>query len=225
MDGEGGREALPSPPSNEVITRTLTVDPYAPQLSVLHEAISLLWNGRLVAFPTETFYGLGAHAMDADAVERVFAAKGRPLDKPLIVLVESLAMVERLSREISPNARELMARYWPGPLTLVLPAADHLPPAVTGGTGTVSVRVPGHPVALALVRAAGIPITAPSANLSGAAPPTTADEVRAGFGGRIDLILDGGPTTGGLPSTILDVTTEPPRVLRAGAVAVPDLAL
>ncbi len=208
-----------------MITRTLTVDPHAPQLSVLHEAISLLWRGRLVAFPTETFYGLGAHALDAEAVERVFAAKGRPPEKPLIVLVEAAAMAERLSRGISPRARELMARYWPGPLTLVLPAADDLPPPVTGGTGTVSVRVPGHPLALALVRAAGIPITAPSANLSGADPPTTAEEVRAGLGGRIDLILDGGPTAGGLASTILDVTTEPPRVLRAGALAVLDLAL
>lgn len=178
-----------------------------------------------MAFPTETFYGLGAHALDAEAVERVFAAKGRPPEKPLIVLVEAVAMAERLSRGISPRARELMARYWPGPLTLVLPAADDLPPQVTGGTGTVSVRVPGHPLALALVRAAGIPITAPSANLSGADPPTTAEEVRAGLGGRIDLILDGGPTAGGLASTILDVTTEPPRVLRAGAVAVLDLAL
>ncbi len=206
-----------------MITRTLPVDPHAPQLSVLHEAISLLWKGRLVAFPTETFYGLGAHALDAEAVERVFAAKGRPPEKPLIVLVESVTMAERLSRWISPKARELMARYWPGPLTLVLPARDDLPRELTAGTGTVSLRVPGHPLALALVRAAGIPITAPSANLSGADPPTTAEEVHAGLGGRIDLILDGGPTGGGLPSTILDLTAEPPRVLRAGAIEVTGL--
>ena len=207
-----------------MITRSLTVDPHTPQLSALHEAISLLWKGRLVAFPTETFYGLGAHALDAEAVARVFSAKGRPPEKPLIVLVESVAMAERLSRKIPPAARELMARYWPGPLTLVLLAGDDLPPGVTAGTGTVSVRVPGHPLALALVRAAGIPITAPSANLSGVDPPTTAQEVLAGLGGRIDLILDGGPTAGGLPSTIVDVTAEPPRVVRRGAVEVPGLA-
>ena len=205
-----------------MITRTLVVDPRAPQLSALHEAISLLWNGRLVAFPTETFYGLGAHALDAEAVERVFAAKGRPAEKPLIILVESIAMVEKLSREISPKARELMVRYWPGPLTLVLPAGDGLPPSLTAGTGTISVRVPGHPLALALVRAAGIPVTAPSANPSGAEPPTTAGQVLSGLGGRIDLILDGGPTAGGPPSTILDMTVEPPRVLRGGAVQVLD---
>ena len=201
-----------------MITRTLAVDSRSPQLSVLHEAISLLWKGRLVAFPTETFYGLGAHALDAEAVERVFAAKARPPDKPLIVLVESPSMAERLAHEISPRAQELMKRYWPGPLTLVLPAAEDLPPGLTAGTGTVSLRMPGHPLALALVRAAGIPITAPSANLSGAAPPTTAEEVLAGLDGRIDLVLDGGPTAGGLPSTILDMTAEPPRVVRPGVI-------
>ncbi len=206
-----------------MITRTLTVDPVTPQLSVLHEAISCLWKGRLVAFPTETFYGLGAHALDGDAVARVFMAKGRPSEKPLIVLVESVTMAERLTRSVSPMARELMTRYWPGPLTLVLRARDDLPQELTAATGTVSLRVPGHPLALALVRIAGIPITAPSANPSGAEPPRTAGEVLAGLSGRIDLILDGGPTAGGLPSTILDLTTEPPRVVRAGAIEVTDL--
>jgi len=204
-------------------TRTLRVDPRAPELSALHEAITLLWKGRLVAFPTETFYGLGAHALDPEAVERVFVVKGRPAEKPLIVLVESLAMAERISRGIPPKGRELAARYWPGPLTLVLPAGEDLPPGLTAGTGTVSVRVPGHPLALALVRAAGIPITAPSANLTGAEPPTTAREVFAGLAGRVDLILDGGPTAGGRPSTIVDLTTDPPRVLRPGVIEMADL--
>ena len=196
----------------------LAVDARRPAPAALETAARVLREGGLVAFPTETFYGLGARALDASAVARIFEAKGRPEDKPLLVLVDSLEMVERVAGEVSPRARRLMARYWPGALTLVLPARMDLPAALTAGTGTIGVRLSGHPVARALVSAAGEPVTAPSANLHGAASPRTADEVMEGVGGRIDLVLDGGPTPGGPASTVLDLTRTPAVVLRAGAV-------
>jgi L-threonylcarbamoyladenylate synthase len=174
-----------------------------------------------VAFPTETFYGLGAAALQPAAVRRIFHLKGRPEDKPLLVLVDSVAMAEAVAADIPPAARALMARHWPGALTLVLRARPHVPVEVTAGSGAVGVRLSGHPVARALVSALGAPVTAPSANPSGLPPPVSAAAVLAHFQGRIELVLDGGPTPGGEPSTVLDVTVDPPRVLRAGAVRLP----
>jgi L-threonylcarbamoyladenylate synthase len=196
----------------------LVVDASRPAASALEAAARLLRAGALVAFPTETFYGLGANSLDEAAVARVFLAKGRPADKPLLVLVDSEAMVTRVARDVSALARRLMARYWPGALTLVLHAHADLPPALTAGTGTIGVRLPGHPVARALVSAFGGPVTAPSANPHGQASPRTADEVIAGLGDRVGLILDGGATPGGPASTLLDLTRTPPVMLRAGAV-------
>ena len=187
---------------------------------MLDEARVVLLRGGLVAFPTETFYGLGANATDREAVRRVFQMKGRPESKPLLVLVDSVKMAESLALEVSDLARHLMAACWPGPLTLVFRAAPELPVELTAGTGTVGIRVPAHPIALGLVRAAGLPVTAPSANPTGAEPPTTAEHVRRFFEGSIDLILDGGPTPGVRPSTILDVSVSPPRLLREGALDV-----
>lgn len=198
--------------------RVIRIDPSAPEPAALQEAVGCLKQGGLVAFPTETFYGLGADALDPEAVARVFTAKGRPESKPLLVLVDSREMAESLAADLSDLARRLMAAYWPGPLTLVVRAAPELPSELTAGTGTVGMRIPAHPVALGLVRAARVPVTAPSANLSGAEPPTTAEEVHRVFEGKIDLILDGGPTPGGRPSTVLDVSISPPRLLRAGAI-------
>lgn len=203
-------------------TRLLRVDPGHPEPAVLKEAAGVLLKGGLVAFPTETFYGLGANALDSKAFERVYAIKGRPEGKPLLVIVDSVRMVETLVEEIPPTALALMTRYWPGPLTLVLKAVQGLPLHLTAGTGTIGVRWPGHPVAFGLVRAAGVPVTAPSANPSGEEPPTTAVQVYRAFDGKIPLILDGGATKGGLPSTILDVTVTPPRVLRRGALDLPE---
>ena len=196
----------------------LVVDASRPDPAVLEAAARVLKEGRLVAFPTETFYGLGAHALDAAAVAGIFRAKGRPGDKPLLVLVGSLAMVERVAREISDRARRLMAKYWPGPLTLVLPSRADLPAALTAGTGTIGVRLSGHPVARALVQAVGAPVTAPSANPHAGPAPRTADDVLAGLGSGVDLVLDGGPTPGGPPSTVLDLTAARPVLLRPGAV-------
>ena len=202
-------------------TEVRSVDPSHPDASVLEDGAHCLWRGGLVAFPTETFYGLGANATDRRAVARVFEVKGRPQSKPLLVLVDSAKMAESLALEVPDLARRLMATYWPGPLTLVFQASPELPAELGAGTGTVGIRMPGQPVARALVRAAGIPITAPSANPSGAEPPTTAAAVRRFFEGTVDLILDGGPTPGGRPSTILDASISPPRLLRAGAVEIP----
>ena len=201
-------------------TRVLSVDPSCPEPGALQRAAAALREGKLVAFPTETFYGLGAAALDAGAVRRIFQAKGRPESKPVLVLVDSAAMVETLAAEVPAAARRLMAQHWPGPLTLVLRASAAVPDELTAGTGTVGVRISSHPVARGLVRALGGPVTAPSANPSGAEPPTTAAAVLRHFEGKIALVLDAGPTPGGLPSTVLDLTVEPARVLRQGAVRV-----
>lgn len=196
----------------------LPIDPERPAPAILVTAAGVIRDSGLVAFPTETFYGLGANALDPEAVARVFRAKGRPADKPLLVLVDSLAMAEAVVAELPGRARQLITRYWPGPLTLILPARSHLPAALTAGTGTIGVRVSGHPLARALAQAAALPITAPSANLHGDPSPRTAAEVMASLGDRVDLVLDGGVTAGGPPSTVLDLTGVEPRIVRPGAV-------
>jgi L-threonylcarbamoyladenylate synthase len=200
------------------MTRVVAVDPGAPAPTALAGAAAVLRRGELVAFPTETFYGLGAAALDASAVGRLLAVKGRSDDKPVLVLVDSLAMVEVVALEIPASARALMAEHWPGPLTLVLRARASVPREITAGSGTVGVRLAAHPVACALVAALGQPVTAPSANPAGLPPPATADAVLAYFRGRIALVVDAGATAGGAPSTVLDVTVDPPRLIRAGAV-------
>ncbi len=200
-----------------VTTDVLAVDPARPQEGALARAAAVLRDGGLVAFPTETFYGLGALARDAAAVHRVFGVKGRDPGKPLLVLVDSLAMAEGVA-EVTPRARELMARHWPGALTLVLRVRGGWPAELTAGMGTIGVRRSPHPVAQGLVGVLGSPLTAPSANRADATPPTTAAAVLSVFDGAIDLVLDGGATPGGPPSTVVDVTTDTPRVLRQGAV-------
>src|SRR5262249_4015308 len=174
--------------------------------------------GGLVAFPTETVYGLGASALDAVAVGRIFAAKGRPANNPVIVHVACAEEAQALAAVWPESAARLAARFWPGPLTLVLPRCAIVPAVVTAGGPTVAIRVPAHPVALALLAEARIPIAAPSANRSTSLSPTRAEHVLRGLDGRIEMILDGGPTAGGLESTVLDVTTEPPRLLRPGLI-------
>jgi L-threonylcarbamoyladenylate synthase len=201
-----------------VTTEVLALDAVSPDAAALARAAAVLRAGGLVAFPTETFYGLGAAASDARAVRRIFGAKGRDEAKPLLVLVESIAMAEAVA-EVTERARALMAGHWPGALTLVLRARAGVPPELTAGTGTIGVRLSPHPVARGLVRALGAPVTAPSANLEGAPPPTTAAAVLDVFAGAIDLVLDGGATAGGPPSTVVDVTTDAVRVLRQGAVS------
>lgn len=201
-------------------TPIVTIDAVAPEPQVLRAAAEVIVAGGLVAFPTETVYGLGANALDADAVEKIFAAKGRPAGNPLIVHVNGNAMLRQVVADCPSRAQLLAERFWPGPLTLVLPKGKAIPNIVTAGGTTVAVRTPGHPVALGLIREAGVPLAAPSANRSGEISPTRADHVRAGLDGRIDLILDGGPTANGIESTVLDLTTDPPTLLRPGPVSI-----
>lgn len=178
----------------------------------------LLRAGRLVAFPTETVYGLGANALDADAVRRIYDAKGRPAVNPVIVHVASTDAARALAREW-PAAAEAIARaFWPGPVTLVVWRRDVVPDIVTAGGDTVGLRVPGHPLARALIERAGIPVAAPSANLSTQVSPTSARHVQAGLGDRVDLIIDGGDTDVGIESTVVDVTGGAPRILRPGMI-------
>ncbi|MGH8934422.1 MAG: L-threonylcarbamoyladenylate synthase [Egibacteraceae bacterium] len=191
----------------------------------LREAAEMLRAGGLVAFPTETVYGLGANAFDERAVARIFEVKGRPADNPLIVHLAGESGLAAVAADIPPLAQRLAARFWPGPLTLVVPAAPALPAVVTGGLGTVAVRVPDHPVALALLDAAGVPVAAPSANRSGRPSPTTAAHVTDDFGGQIDLVLDAGPCELGLESTVVDARGDHPVVLREGAVTREQLGL
>src|SRR5262249_8880752 len=176
----------------------------------------------VVALPTETFYGLAVPALDASAVRRIFELKGRPDSKPLLALVDSVGMAETVA-QVSPAARDLMQRYWPGALTLVLPARPNVPAVAPAGRGARGLRLSPHPIARGLVALLGEPVTAPSANPNGLAPPTTAAGVLAYFRDGVDLVLDGGSTPGGEPSTVLDLTAEPARVLRQGAVTVHDI--
>ncbi|MHB1271951.1 MAG: L-threonylcarbamoyladenylate synthase [Rhodanobacter sp.] len=181
-------------------------------------AAGILRRGGLVAFPTETVYGLGADAANERAVARVFAAKGRPADHPLIVHLAAADEIERWARDIPATAWRLAARFWPGPLTLILKRVPGVPDAVTGGQDTVGLRVPDHPVALALLKAFGGGIAAPSANRFGRVSPTSAAHVIAEFGNAVDCVLDGGACAVGLESTILDLSGVHPQVLRPGAV-------
>ncbi len=180
-------------------------------------AVSLLRAGEVVAFPTETVYGLGADARSAAAVAKIYAAKGRPSGNPLIVHAADLDSALHYA-EFSEIAKTLVNKFWPGPLTLVLPRRDTITPLVSAGLATVAIRCPNHPVADALLRTFDGPIAAPSANRSGFTSPTTAQHVYAELNGRIPFILDGGPCTIGLESTVLDLTTSPPTILRPGAI-------
>lgn len=194
-----------------------------PDAAGIAAAAALLRAGRLVAFPTETVYGLGGDALNPAAVAAIFAAKGRPADDPLIVHLADAADLPRVASAVPPAARELAAAFWPGPLTLVLARGPAVPLAVTAGGPTVAVRVPAHPVARALIAAAGTPIAAPSANRFGHTSPTTAAHVLADLGGRIAAVIDGGPTPIGVESTVLDLTRPAPTLLRPGGVSLEEL--
>ncbi len=191
--------------------------------AAIARAAELLRAGGLVAFPTETVYGLGADALSATAVAAIFAAKERPADNPLIVHVADVAAARRLTRSFPALAERAAAAMWPGPLTLVLPRGEAVPDVVTAGQDTVAIRVPAHPVALALLRACACPLAAPSANRSGRPSPTRAGHVLADLEGRVALILDGGPTLHGLESSVLDLTGPRPLLLRRGAATLEQL--
>ncbi|MDE3229109.1 MAG: threonylcarbamoyl-AMP synthase [Chloroflexota bacterium] len=204
-------------------TARLAADLPAAAASAIAVAARLLRAGQLVAFPTETVYGLGADATNAAAVAGIFAAKQRPLSDPLIVHIADLAEASRVVADFPEVAHELARRFWPGPLTLILPRAASIPPIVAAGGATVGLRMPAHPVALALIQAAGVPVAAPSANRFMHTSPTTAEHVLADLDGRIAAVLDGGPCAVGVESAVLDLTTTPPRLLRPGGVTLEQL--
>ena len=184
----------------------------------LKEAAGILRSGGLVAFPTETVYGLGGNALDEDAARKIYAAKGRPSDNPLIAHVSCVEEVEPLVKEIPEAGRKLMEAFWPGPLTMIFPKSEKVPYGTTGGLDTVAIRMPDDPVANRLIALAGVPVAAPSANTSGRPSPTTAGHVWQDMNGRIDMIIDGGPVGIGVESTIVDVSSAVPAVLRPGAI-------
>ncbi len=200
-------------------TERIKIEPLTPDPAAIRRAVQVLGRGGLVAIPTETVYGLAANGLDADAVNRIFEAKGRPAINPIILHVSDSIAARSLVRDW-PTQADLVANiYWPGPVTLILPRNPAIiPDRVTAGGPTVALRAPSHPVAQAILKETSFPLAAPSANRSEAISPTTADHVLATLDGRIDLVLDSGPTEQGLESTVVDLTTSPPRILRPGPI-------
>ena len=203
--------------------RVISVDPSSPDDRAIETAADVLRRGGLVAFPTETVYGLGANALDVDAVERIYAATGRPSYNPLIVHVADVSAARALVSDWPERASRVANAFWPGPVTILLPKRALVPDIVTAGLDSVAVRVPANPIALALLRAAGVPLAAPSANRSTELSPTMARHVERSLGDRVDLILDGGPTDVGIESTVVDLRSEQAAILRPGVVGVREL--
>ena len=207
-----------------MLTKIIRIEDKAPvDETLLEEAAGALREGGLVAFPTETVYGLGGNALDSDAARKIYAAKGRPSDNPLIVHISSMEELAPLVEEIPEKAKRLAEAYWPGPMTMIFRKSALIPPETSGGLDTVAVRMPSDPVADALIRLAGVPVAAPSANTSGRPSPTTAEHVIEDMNGRIEYILDGGPVPVGVESTIVDLCGDCPVLLRPGAVTLPML--
>jgi len=203
----------------QIETNVLPIDAETPDASVIRRAADLLRRGEVVVFPTETVYGLGADTLQPEALEKIFIAKGRPFSDPLIVHIAEYHALEELTGSIPEPAHRLARAFWPGPLTLLLPRGPRVPRLVTAGMETVAIRMPAHPVAQALIQALGSPIAAPSANRFMHVSPTTAEHALADLGGRVPLILDGGPCQVGVESTILDLSGEVPTILRPGGVS------
>jgi L-threonylcarbamoyladenylate synthase len=203
----------------EFTTRVVAIDPTTPDHTAIAEAAAIIRSGQLVAFPTETVYGLGADGLNPIALGRIYTVKGRPPDNPLILHLASQDQLSSVAADVPAIAQRLVQAFWPGPLTLILPKASGVSDLATAGLSTVAVRMPAHPVALALINAAHTPLAAPSANRSGLPSPTTAQHVFDDLRDRIPLILDAGPTHIGLESTVLDVTCIPPIILRPGGLA------
>lgn len=204
-------------------TDIITIDPVYPEPDIIERAAALIRAGDVVVFPTETVYGLGADALQPAALERIFAAKGRPFTDPLIVHIAEEDTLAQLTTSVPERARELARVFWPGPLTMILPRSARVPSLVSAGLDTVAIRMPRHPVALALIRTAGTPIAAPSANRFMHVSPTMARHAYADLNGRVPLILDGGTVTVGVESTVLDMTSDVPTILRPGGISIESL--
>ena len=204
-------------------TVTLKIDPIDPKLLEIEKAVALLKAGKVVAFPTDTVYGVGADAFNEEAVQRIFTIKRRDLDKPLQVLIAHRSDLQTIARNQSEILDRLASECWPGPLTLVMRAKRDFPCRVRCGRDTIGVRMPANIIALKLIEAFGAPIAATSANISGFPDPVNAEEVKEYLGGKVHAILDGGPTPGSVPSTVLDISVYPPVILRQGKLAAEDL--
>ncbi|AEB94384.1 MAG: L-threonylcarbamoyladenylate synthase [Metallosphaera sp.] len=201
----------------------LRVDPLNPETDLIRKAAEVIRSGGLVAFPTETVYGLGANAFDGKAAEKVFKAKRRPMDNPLIVHIADVGQLEEVASDLSPEVMDLAQKVWPGPLTFVLKKTSKVPLETTGGLNTVAVRMPAHPIALSLIRESGVPIAAPSANLATKPSPTLAEHVIQDLDGSVDIVIDGGESFFGVESTIINLTVKPPVLLRPGPFTVEEL--
>jgi len=202
------------------MTEVCKADPLEPERIIIRKAAEIIKKGGLVAFPTETVYGLGADALNPAAVRRIYAAKGRPADNPLIVHVADKDQICGLAKELPKNAKDLIRKFFPGPLTIILEKSDVVPHETTAGLNTVAIRMPSHRIALALIKESGTPIAAPSANKAGRPSPTRAQHVLEDLNGKVDLIIDGGATEVGLESTVVDLTVKPPQILRPGGITV-----
>lgn len=198
--------------------QVLEINPLKPKDALIRQAVLVLQAGGVVAFPTETFYGLAVDAMNDGAIERIFAIKGRAFSNPIALIAGEKSGIGPLAAEIPAAAQKLMQAFWPGPLTLLFSASPRISPRLAAGTGKIGIRVSSHPIAAALARRLGGPITATSANLSGTPACNTAAEVLANMGNHVDLVIDGGATPGGRGSTLLDLTADPPVCLREGAI-------
>ena len=204
-------------------TKIIKIDKDNVDKELISQAASIIKKGNLVAFPTETVYGLGANGLDEIAVQKIYKAKGRPQDNPLILHVHNIEQIKPLVKEIPDIAYECMDRFWPGPLTILFERSDIVPDIITAGLNTVAIRMPNHPIALELIKEANVPIAAPSANLSGKPSPTSAKHVILDLNGKVDMIIDGGNTGIGLESTVLDLSGEIPMILRPGGITIEDL--
>ncbi|MDR1159683.1 MAG: threonylcarbamoyl-AMP synthase [Syntrophomonadaceae bacterium] len=198
------------------------IDPLLPEEKIIMKAVKLLEQNQLVAFPTETVYGVGGNAFSAEAVAKIFTAKNRLKSNPLLVHVANVEQVRRVVKELLPDAAKLMRAFWPGPLSIVLPGGDELPKEVCGGRDNVGLRMPSHPVALALIEKTG-PLAATSANISGRPSPITAQDVIRDLNGRIAAVINGGPTISKVASTVVDLTRLPYKILRLGAISAEEL--
>ena len=209
--------------SAKMQTKILKINPKNPQISKIRQASKIIKSGNLVAFPTETVYGLGANALDPKSIKKIFEAKGRPSDNPLIIHISDVADLGMLVDHIPNTAYKLIDRFWPGPLTLVLKKSKIVPKITTGGMNTVAVRMPENKIAQALIRESDVPIAAPSANISGRPSPTTSEHVSDDLSGKISMIIDGGKTKIGIESTVVDLSRKTPMLLRPGGVTLEQL--